>query len=106
MENKNYMLLDWAGDVAVPDNDTMTYLASRGNVKLMQNCVNSYYVRWDIAKACAEAARNGQLYVLEWMLENGIELHIPNILHVASDNIVKWINGMDLPFGTQWYRLN
>lgn len=67
MENKNYMLLDWAGDVAVPNNDTMTYLASRGNVNLMQNCVNSYYVRWDIDKVYTDAARNDRLNVLEWI---------------------------------------
>jgi hypothetical protein len=106
MENKNERLLDWAGDRAIPDNDTMIYLAGKGNVDLLQSCIDFYNVRWDIDKACAEAARNGQLYVFEWMLEIGITLHIPNILHVASENIVKWINGMDLPFGTQWYRLN
>ena len=105
MENKNYRLLEWAGDRARPTDDTMPYLAGKGNVDLMQSCIDFFGIRCSVDDSCREAARNGQLRVFEWMLEIGIVLDIPKILLFASDDIVKWVNGLFLPFGTRFYRI-
>lgn len=45
MENKNDRLLNWAGDVGVPDNKTMIYLAGKGKVDLMQSCIDGISIR-------------------------------------------------------------